>query len=418
MAKQPRILKWDVLSEAEWEARNSVNGLSDDAAEPSTQQRRLPLPHLWTALLVALLILGSGAYVVWRTAQAGLERIDTELALAVEADAWRAQPQPSQSRTEKIASNIAETSVRSTQAVPPKFKIDNVEIDQIVQDLAIVEVTTVDAAGNAYRQTQFYRELQDQGWQRVAPNVRFWGDEWQMETAHFRWHYRERDADAVAEVAPSIELAYLQLRRDVGLPPTSPDEKLTIEIQAAASNLPAPSFDENSLVIPSPLLLATPMHQSEVEVLHIRVLHLLVQHTLALAEEQQPVWCIWRPLLDGFVQWQVRAYGGSSSLLGVRRVHGSAYLMDLLHKDEDCLDRPVTQLSAKVGDPKNTALAATLFFYVAATYGEEGPPTLLAALRRYSTWDDAIPIAFGTSKETFEDGWRSYVMTGLTTKHD
>jgi hypothetical protein len=104
--------------------------------------------------------------------------------------------------------------------------------------------------------------------------------------------------------------------------------------------------------------------------------------------------------------------------MGVRRVHGSPYLMDLLHKDEDCLDRPVTQLFAKAGDPKITALAAALFSYVAATYGQEGPPALLAALRRYSTWEDAIPAAFATSEEAFEAGWQAYVMTGLTTKHD
>jgi hypothetical protein len=72
MARQNDSLEWEVLSEEEWERRNLLPEARKDVV-PATPKRRLDLAHLWrsrlwTTILVALVLTGSGLYVIWRQA--------------------------------------------------------------------------------------------------------------------------------------------------------------------------------------------------------------------------------------------------------------------------------------------------------------------------------------------------------------
>ena len=424
-----RILEWEVLSDADGEQRDAAN----KEVTPVAHSTKLQLSHLATMTLVALVVIGSGGYILWRQAQAGLVRLDSELALAVEAKEWRtkletdkasrvmtnpAHPYLSPARNErptliewdKINKEPEPTGPRHDLGTPPELRVDNVEIREMVGGIAMVEVTTVDEAGRAYRETQFYLDEQGYGWQLSFPDVSFWGPEQSSETAHFDRHYHERDAAAVAAVKPILDGLYLQIRHDLGLSPPSPKGKLIIEVKAAAFHLPPADYAGNRLVTLSPLLVVAPADMSQVEVLHAEILSLLIQRTLYLAQERQPIWCIWRPLLDGLVQWQMRLHGATTLGGSEKPSQNSPSLKLLLNSDKNCLERPVTFLAARPDNPTSAAMAETLFAYVVDRYGREGVPTLLSAFRHYSTWEDAIPAAFATSANAFEAGWQAFVL--------
>jgi hypothetical protein len=59
--------------------------------------------------------------------------------------------------------------------------------------------------------------------------------------------------------------------------------------------------------------------------------------------------------------------------------------------------------------PGAAVAVATVMEYVAATYGPERIPLLLAEARRQEGWATLIPAVFGVSVEQFEAGWQAYL---------
>jgi hypothetical protein len=298
---------------------------------------------------------------------------------------------------------------RSDSQVGVKSKVTGVEMRDLSDGLAIVEVTKVNEAGKAYRYTEFYRQDDYNGWQPTSPDISFWGPEQSVETTYFRWYFRARDRVAVTPVAKQLDQVYLQLRHDLGLAAPSTSDKLIIEVQAATQDAQATEL-ANHLSVSSPLLMVTPRQVSEVDALRAQLLLRLIQETLRSAQAQQPVWCIWRPLLGGLVQWQWHSYKPLLTDSPVLLAQELPSLQGLLNRDKNCLDRPVTQLGAYPDDPATAALAETLFAYVVETHGRESVATLLSAFREYTTWEEALPVAFAISKDEFEAGWQKYVM--------
>jgi len=387
MARRNRALEWEVLSEEEWERLNSGNGARQDATVPVVQEQRRSFSRLWTIAFVALVICGSVSYVVWRQTQTGLKRSNGGLFQVAIADASRSTPQSDK-----------------------QVKVTNVETHILGNGMAIVDVTMMNGTGYAYRYNQFYRQDEYSGWQRTSPDVSFWGEEKTAETTYFRWYFRARDQVAVTQVAEQLDQVYIQIRHDLGLAAPTVEDKIVIEVQAAAHGSPTPAV-ENRLIVSSPLLLITPAQVSEVEALRGHLSLLLIQETLGSAQAQKPVWCIWRPLLSGLAQWQL--HNVQPTLVDSQTLPAQALpsLKELLNKDETCLNLPVTRLPPAPDNPATATLAASLFDYVAQKYGRNAVGMLLTSFRHYSTWDDAIPAVFLTSKETFEAGWQEYVLT-------
>jgi hypothetical protein len=434
MAKPNRILEWEVVaSDSDWEQQSARQTIT----APTAPRRRLPSPRLVTIALVALLLMGVTTYALWRQAQAGIEQMDNEVALAVEAENWRAKMQPTPpaqatydatansrplSTLEQLEFRAVSPSFRTSSNQPgvlsaiytsPRTRIQNITFDDAVPGLAMVEVMNVDTGGNAYRETQFYRELDGRGWLRIRPDPAFWGAPKSLQTPHFQWIYRVRDAQAVTAVAAAMEQAYAQFRRDVGLPTSAPTAPINVEVRPAPVQSPVQEFADDRLLLPSPLLVVAPADLSQVEVLRANALALLAQYTLQLAEQEQPRWCIWRPLFPGLLQWQVHNRGGQSLVVQEMPASDLPSLTRLLESEENCLDRPVTQLKSGAGDPSSTAIAASLFAYVAERYGSDGIATLLAAFRHYATWDAALASAFDISAADFEAGWHEYALSHI-----
>lgn len=382
MPKPKQLLEWKVaLSDREWNRSESLEDLLDHPTAQHAPQGHRRTLLLWAALAL-LLAISASAYLLWRKAQSGLELLHQDLALVVEAESWPAR-----------TVEIGDMSLNG--------------------EVAMVEVTTKGAEGKAFRQTRFYRYDQAVGWQRISPDVSLWGPAQSMETTHIRWSYHALDAPAVTQVAEQIDQRYAQLRRELGLLP-APAEKFTVEIRAAATNWPTPQFRENWLVTASPLLVVAPADVSRSELLQAAVLPVILRHALEVAEAEMPVWCVWRSLLEGYVQWQLHASHAptTDALTTTNQAHllpANPSLMKLLGSQQTCLDRPVTQLSYEPSDPATTALAESLFVYIAEEHGREHIPAFLAVLRRYSTWDDAIPAAFAISAAEFEAGWQAHL---------
>src|SRR4051794_6353916 len=118
MARRNRALEWEVLSEEEWERRNSGNGARQDVTVPVVQEQRRSFSHLWTMAFVALVICGSVSYVLWRQTQTGLKRSDGGLFQVAIADASRSTPQSDK-----------------------QVKVTNVETHILGNGMAIVDVT-------------------------------------------------------------------------------------------------------------------------------------------------------------------------------------------------------------------------------------------------------------------------------------
>ncbi|RME57220.1 MAG: hypothetical protein D6790_13630 [Caldilineae bacterium] len=59
--------------------------------------------------------------------------------------------------------------------------------------------------------------------------------------------------------------------------------------------------------------------------------------------------------------------------------------------------------------PGRTVAAATLFDYVAATYGPAAVTEMLEAFQRYRRMESLIQAVFDVSPEAFEAGWAAYV---------
>jgi hypothetical protein len=274
--------------------------------------------------------------------------------------------------------------------------------------MAMIEVTQTGEEGRAYRQAYFYRNEAPSGWKRAAPHITFWGAEETLETTHLHWRYRELDAEAVAHAAQPMDRFLLHLYRTLGLSvPTS--TKVLIEVVTTTRQLQPPALEENRLIARSPYLLATPTEISNAEALNSAVQLSLLQHTLRQMQQQQPVWCIWRPLLPGLEQWLLHSHTGATVDQQAAEMPATPSLTRLLRSHETCLDRPVTHLRSGTGNAAATLLAETLFAYVAEQYGVEGVPMLLAAFRRHSTWEGALAAAFGASKDEFEAGWWAHL---------
>jgi hypothetical protein len=385
MARRNRALEWEVLSEEEWEQRNAGEAARQAAIAPVAPKKQLSWSHLVTMLLVVLVISGSTLYVVWRQTQAGQKR-------------------------NTLLQAVVATATRSTPQNDDGIKVTAVEGHTMDNGIAIVEVTTMGAASHSYRYTQSSQQMDYESWEQTGLNIGFWGEEKSAETTYFHWYFRARDQAIVTQVAAQLDHIYLQLRHNLGLAPPSGTDKIVIDVQAGipASSTPAGA---NHIIIASTLLLITPNQESQVEALRGRLFLLLIQETLSSAQAQQPVGCIWRSLLGGLAHWQLHIFPPTLFDHPATPEQAIPLLKELLDKDENCLDHPVTQLAATPDDPSTTDLGASFFAYAAERYGRDAVTALLTAFRRYSTWDDAIPAAFHTSKEAFEAGWQEYVLT-------
>ena len=474
MPNPKAILQWDVLlDDTEWNRRESLDNLLGAAkALPSSQTRsrsRLWLGMAATCLLVAAVAgLGLHSY-----ATLGLNRIDAEVQDIVDTETWTQQTgksliaaslmdsQADRRWQEHFRRDLSDSEPFSAaQMAQGRAVIHNVALRS---DLAMVALTVQGSDGTRYRQTRFYRQDENDGWLRTAPNSSFWGSAQTIETDHFRIHFRQRDERTVIGTAAHLDRIYTNLRRDAGLLPAS--EKLTVEVKPLSPHqLNYLKFEKNRLEVHSPLLRQAPEELSDQEILTKSIVNPLVAHVLAEALEQVSIQQQWRPMLKGLQVWQ--AYVGSDSLTpwyrdtaawlygdapDIRSGQRPATLHDLsrlcreyviwryglpgaLAHPRLCTDAnwalhlpfvapAPLQLDAfldlKDGDQESTkpwttewgrtVAAATVIDYLVATYGRDRLPDLMAGFRTYDSWDTLAPAVLGVTAQELETGWQAYL---------
>ena len=448
---------WQVLSDdAEQDDRMISSFGAQDGSVPSQTAR--PARRWWWGLLgLALIVAAAAGYRLYRTAQTGVEVLETELQAAVARES-RTTPKP------VVAAKPASPVLQS-------FDLWN--------GVAAVEVVANDPSLSLpTRKLRFFRQTES-GWQPTAADASFWGSRRRLESQHFIFHYRRRDHAAVLAAAPALDAFYTRLHQDLGRGAPNAGEKVIVEVFASYgledSDLPAATIDP--FRVPSPGLLQIPVDVSDAEVLALSVSITLVYRLLPgasadwLATGDHPTGWWWPPLTEGLRLWLLwdnvpllarwrhdiltwylanscQACSRQSQTLPAGYREFCQMLMMLgLYPPHLSISPPCTetfgdadgntyyfsppsrpaQLSSLATLSRDTTPArmetdllqmsyggqvmsmATLLEYVADTYERERIPVLLAAFGAHERWDTLVPAVFGISAEEFEAGWRSYL---------
>jgi hypothetical protein len=262
-------------------------------------------------------------------------------------------------------------------------------------------------ATSPYRETRFYR-LVGQRWLRTAPDESFWGEPQKIGTEHFRFEFRQRDAEAVQAVAAEIEDLYAALRRDAGLGPPPASERLTVEV-LPRTDLRSWRFVEGRLKVPSPALEPVPVVLPNAARLSQSIRWPLTWRVLEEALQQFPMEAQWRPVVEGLRLWlgstnnalpSAWRYDAEGRLREGLAEHWPVHLADL-NTRWNRWDWP--------GRWVGNVFAETVIAYAVATYGHERLPALLQGLSEYGTWETLIPAVFGVPADDFEAGWQAYL---------
>ena len=353
-----------------------------------------------------------------------------------------------------------------TDALPVRSAADRA---RLYSDLAMVRVHVVDATGDVYRETRFYREAAA-GWLRTSPAPVFWGQGQDLETRYFHINFRQADVDAVLPAASQLDKLYLDLRSDLGL--AEPSEKLAIEVAPETlRTLGLLGFEEGRLIVPSPLLVQTPADLSDSAVLVQTVAPALVDqvwnealYLVADNSQWHGIRPEWNSMLRGMQIWQARGGGATAArwytdttawlyreALAIQSKQRAPMGLDwqtlclqdslwrrnvptLVSLASLCLDpqwqfhlqymaaAPValSQLinsddweAAPSGplhrDWVHSMAAATVVEYLVQTYGRDQLPLLLDSLRTHESWEAMTPELLGISAQEFENGWRAHL---------
>lgn len=320
------------------------------------------------------------------------------------------------------------------------------------------------------RVTYFYRRT-PAGWLRTAPQAALWGEPQTLETAYFRFEFREKDAAAVQQVADQIDAHYRTVRRDLGLAlPVFSAAKIVLDISPETVPLPDlyrahDRFNLNGtrIMLSSPGVHQTPAHLSDAEILAQSVSLLLIEaavdewsHAMLVHQggldwtrlvPALRLWQIWdrnepldagrRELIEWLYierpvkvrepdQWLPRSYTQMCATYAAWNLAPEILAVPITCSELDPLIwfahgapthvRTMMQYQSEIeaaGDSlarRGEVLAlTTVLEYVVATYGREQLPVFLDGFGRYPNWATLIPTVFGVSVDAFEAGWRAYL---------
>lgn len=263
---------------------------------------------------------------------------------------------------------------------------------------------------NPYREERFYRRV-DQRWVRTVPSPATWGETRELQTEHLHFIYYERDAVAVQEAAPKLEEAYVGMYRLLGLP-EAPGPKQVITV------IPHPigrwSSTVPQLQVTSPLLAQIPMGQSEGEFLAYEIMGWFTYRAIRDATPNSGVRYLyrWPILVWGLRGWMRDDLIDQSSPWNVEAIE---VLRDSAPQFLPIGLADITDLRTNTRPTREEVIlrylsAESFMKFIIETYGRDHLPVLLAALVRYSSWDDIIGTVYGHSVEEFEARWNAHII--------
>ena len=292
--------------------------------------------------------------------------------------------------------------------------------------------------------------------------------EQRLATSSFFFHFRQRDAVAVAAVAPQLEEIYATLRQNFALPLSSTMPKLNITVSATRTLGSSPYRPRRftHLIVQSPTLYP-PTASTQADLLAQSIALLLIDHALGQAVERHALGTAHEPMIDGLRLWQVwhlnlplakwqpllvrwiyvglpaadlgqplplpQRYEAFCAAHSLWMAHPAQLRIPLLCSEVDSspwrITRQIVQhpprrlplLNAPIyldeyadaagrtrpaTHPGEAIAVATLIDYIITTYGRDQLPTLVENLGRYDTWLDLTPALLGVSATELETGWQ------------
>ncbi len=411
-------VEWSVLDveEDEWDRRMgaldaaaAANGFpvaarpgrpaAPNAGGAAAATRQSWLPQHWRglaagAILLVLLAAGIG-YDAWRTAQQGLVQIQADVANVVNLETVKA-------RADKPAAHIAE----------------NVETVELLDHAALAQVvithTLPSGRLDVSRQPRFYVQTST-GWRRSGPLAAFWAPAAALDTEMLHFSFGARDRAAVAQIAPAAETLYEGMIRATGqrLTATGP---LTIEVVPRYSG--QATFDGSRIQVTSPALFL-PVFMSKDELFTRLVSDAICAPMLAAVLHPKPIKPQWQPLADGLSCRLLAHIIHAQARVAAVRLGGDFAVAPQHHARLDVL----LDLSGGAGPPQardpydlpqRATDAAHLIAFIAATYGLDSLPRLLAGFSAYDDWETLAPAVFGLSAAELETAWRAAPSLDLT----
>lgn len=469
MNKRALPMEWVVAeNDTDWE-RLCTQSMPD---RMQAGQPRLSPPRFLTLMSAMLVLLAIAAGWVWQRDQLRMKQIKADLTTTIQHE--------HNAVTEQDL--LADTPIDGLAPINGQDGVlllrNTLETVRVEDDWFISNVVLTDDQGQMYRQTRFFQKT-GLGWLPGAPNTALWGSEQRLETVFFVFHYRQRDAQVVASIAPLVDELYTTLCHNFGLPISSMPEKLVINVSitqpSGAVLVQPPLLGEFS--VPSPAIYLAPVKLTDAELLLQSIALPLIDHLSALAVKHHTIGSRWRPLLNALWLWQV--WDLDLPLAVWREEIVKWIYVDLPSADaqqpivlpphyaELCamhslwmrlpleiqiplfcnqfdehewsftrwhIRQPPTHLLdfsppinadayangfskyEWVNYPGVTVVLVTLTEYIVTTYGREHLPALVAGLGQHKTWDTLIPAVFGVSSAEFAAGWQAY-LAGMSTRY-
>lgn len=298
-----------------------------------------------------------------------------------------------------------------------------------------------------------------------------WGAERELESNHFHFRFRQRDAKTVEAAAPELDLIYEELWQSWGVP-IAPTTKIAVQIseQYVRSDLPYLPRYFDKLTISSPALYPTIEPWTQTDLFIQSVVLLLIDQLLAEAVDFYAIGTARDPVLEGLRLWQLWDLALPIAEQKARLLHWiyvdlptwqpesdlpvpdnyerlctihtlwmsypAQLQIPILCTEQDrsplrfapeVLHHPPTelpwlhnphyvdeeadgQLRMRLDPHPGEVLAlAMLFDYLTTEHGRGKLPDLLTKLNRYRSWDNLLPAVYTVSKETIENGWQLHL---------
>ncbi len=441
------MLEWQIGEAENWDDFEPLEAILEIPVAPRRPAGRRPHMGLLLRALLLITVLAPAivAYRLWRNYRENVAHIQTDIQGTIDLEAWAWQSSNRALADDLLDGQAPESWAYRFQRVQewtrrwagdesptPVVEIQNMELRD---DVALVEVIAtqpgVPWATTPYRETRFYHKV-DERWRRTAPAADFWGPQRTLETAHFRFVFHRRDAEAVAAVAGEIDELYAALRSDAGLiasptpcetdMPRSTGEESTCEESDTAGKLltievvPRTDvmywrFTDERLTVPSPALMPVPVDLPDVIRLRQSILYPLARQVLDEALQQRRVQPQWQPVAYGLHLWLI---WNDNSLPSAWRYHVEGLLQKRLKANtplhlSDLLSSGAEKWWDREGRWLHTMAAGTVVEYIVATYGRERLPALVRGLGEHENWDTLIPAVFGVPVVEFEAGWHAHL---------
>ena len=184
---------------------------------------------------------------------------------------------------------------------------------------------------------------------------------------------------------------------------------LTIEV--VPRYLAHATFDGSRIQVTSPALFL-PVFMSKDEIFARLVSDAICEPMLAAVLHQKPIKPQWQPLADSFNCLLLAHVIHAQAPVAAVRLARDLAVAPQRHAELDALlDLSDRSGAAQAQDPydlpQRSLDAAHLIAFIAATYGLDSLPRLLAGFSEYDDWETLSPAVFGLSAAELETAWRA-----------